>query len=293
MNVCDVITKRIIEKLEGGTVPWRRPWNFKYDMPLNIISGRPYRGINVFILLCQQYESPWWISFKQARKLGGAVTKGERGTPVVFWNWMKKATGEVDERGHEIVDNIPFLRYYTVFNSAQCEGIDVPEREVEENSFSPIECCERTVDGMPRKPIIKHIRTNAYYSPKEDIVNIPRAELFKGPEEYYSTFFHELVHSTGHESRLSRKGVTETAMFGSDSYSREELVAEMGAAFLCGYAGIENRTIDNTAAYIQGWVEKLKEDSKAVITAAAQAHKAFDFILNRKEKETDGEDYAV
>ena len=176
------------------------------------------------------------------------------------------------------------LRYYHVFNAAQCEGIDakVPVTEVIEHEFNPIRAAELIAEGMPKPPTITHDKSRAYYNPALDLVNVPRAQLFRSDQEYYSTLFHELVHATGHDSRLKRHDKKESVAFGSETYSKEELVAEMGCAFLCGASGIVDMTIKNSAAYISSWLKRLKDDVTLVVTAAGQAQKASDYILNVK-----------
>lgn len=191
---------------------------------------------------------------------------------------------------------IPFLRYYNVFNVAQCDGIELPSEETilsPEPRPSPIETAEAIVQGMPKRPEIRTGLDRAFYQPAADFVGMPSVEQFKSGEEYYSTLFHELTHATGHKSRLNRKGVADSegnwSAFGSEPYSKEELCAEMGAAFLCGEAGIVERTVENSASYIASWLQRLKNDSKLVVTAAAQAQKAADYILGRHQGEASDE----
>lgn len=280
-NVYELITSRIISLLQQGTIPWRKPWRGG-EPPKNLISNKPYRGINVFVLNAAGYNSPWWLTYKQARTLGGHVKRGEKGSPVIFWSWLEKR----DEEGNIIPreKRIPLVRYYTVFNTDQCGGLEgkVPEAEVSK-VFYPIVLAEQVAKRMPNPPAIVHREPRAYYRPSDDLINMPIKELFSSPEEYYDTLFHELSHSTGHPSRLDRSGITELAAFGSHSYSREELVAEIGAAFLCGHCGLENSTLENSVAYIQGWLSKLREDSRMVVIAAQQAQKAADYILAKHE----------
>jgi antirestriction protein ArdC len=276
-----VITDRVITLLEQGNIPWQKPWQSGQLLPQNLISRKAYRGVNVFLLHAMMYESPFWLTFNQAKELGGNVKRGEKACPVVFWKWL-----DVDENNER--KRVPFLRYYSVFNIAQCEGIEahVPETEQTKRQHNPIEAGERIVSAMPSRPEIKHGLDRAYYSPGGDFVGMPSPEQFKSGEDYYSVLFHELTHSTGHESRLNRKGVSgadgQWSAFGSQSYSKEELVAEMGAAFLCGQAGIVERTLDNSAAYIKSWLSRLKDDARLVVQAAAQAQKAADFILDKQ-----------
>jgi len=285
MNVYEIITSQILEKLKQGVIPWSKPWDPSTEMPRNLNSKKEYRGINVWVLLNKGYESPFWVSFKQCKAIGGSIKKGEKGTPVVFWKWMKEEKTEdsgTEEKQETDIKKAPILRYYRVFNVEQTtiaeEKIPVIQNP-EGNGFSPIQNCERIVREMPNKPEIRKSGIKAYYRPSADLVNMPRPESFISSGKYYSTLFHELVHSTGHPSRLDRKTILDVAPFGSPNYSREELIAEMGAAFLCGTAGIENTTIENSAAYIQSWLEVLKNDSKMVVIAASQAQKAAEYIL--------------
>jgi len=277
-KVYEIITDRIIEKLEQGTVPWHMPWSA--DGPKNLISDKAYRGINVFMLGSLGYMSPYWLTFKQAQALGGHVSKGEKGTPVVFWKtWKNMEQNDKTSKWEDVSRFV--LRYYSVFNIEQCTlpAEEIPQDQ-EPNIIDPIPEAMRIVQAMPTAPAIEHGEPRAYYSPSRDLVNMPRAEAFNSSEEYYSTLFHELTHSTGHHSRLDRfKKDDSINPFGSREYSKEELIAEMGAAFLSGHCGIEDRIIDNSAAYINGWLGRLKNDPQLVVMAAAKAQKASDYIL--------------
>jgi antirestriction protein ArdC len=277
-DVYQVVTDQIIKLLESGTIPWRKPWKGVNHVPRNLMSRKAYRGINLFLLNAASYSSPFWLTFRQAQALGGTIRKGEKSFPVVFWKLLEE---ERDGEKH----HIPFLRYHPVFNVAQCDGIHVPIPEGIQQEFHPIKQCEEVVSHMPNAPRIQHGGEHALYSPPLDIVKMPDAPTFESAEAYYTTLFHELVHSTGHGSRLNRKEVTETNRFGSDPYSREELVAEMGAAFLSGHCGIEDKTLNQSASYIQSWLEKLKDDRRLVVQAAALAQKASDYILERVNEE--------
>jgi len=208
------------------------------------------------------------------------VRQGETGLPVVYW---KFGTREVQD-GDEIIEKRSVLcRYYTVFNAEQCEDLRVrPAAPAEDQpQIGPIEACEQVVSGWNARPVIHHHGDAASYNKLTDAVQMPTRSCFDGAEEYYSTLFHELVHSTGHPERLNRSTLTDFERFGDEIYSREELVAEMGAAFLAGYCGIENRTINNSVAYLASWLEALKNDSRMVLIAAGQAQKAADLILSR------------
>jgi len=280
-KVYEIITAKILEELEKGEIPWHRPWTGG-GYPKNLVTKKEYRGINVFLLACQKYSSPYWLSYKQAQDLGGTVKKGEQSTMVVFWKQI--AMEDKNNQGETVKKTIPFLRYYRVFNIEQCEGIDekkIPQTEIRQD-FQPIKECENVLNGMPKKPEIKFEESRAYYHTMNDFVNMPKKESFEKEEFFYSVLFHELGHSTGHKSRLDRATITEATHFGTENYSKEELVAEMTASFLCGYCQIENQTISNSTAYIQSWLKKLRDDVKMVVLAAAQAQKASDFILDRK-----------
>ena len=292
-TVWDVITERIIAQLEAGVIPWRKPWNARAGMPKNLKSGKAYRGINPFLLHSLGYESPYFLTFNQCKERGGSVRKGEKGCPVVFWKWFSPKNQPAadnpdymfsrrDENGRVLV---PMLRYYTVFNVVQCDGIEAPALDIPEREHTAIETAEHIAANMLNGPRITSNQRAASYDPVNDSVNMPRPEVFATGEGFYATLFHELTHSTGHESRLNRTGITEEIRFGSSSYSREELVAEMGAAFLCGEAGILEIQLDQSAAYIDNWLQQLRNDRKLVVVAAAQAQKAADYILGRKYDE--------
>lgn len=282
INIYDIINNRISDMLQQGTIPWRKPWNAQSNYPKNLISKKKYRGVNVFMLACQEYDSPYWLSFKQVQDKGGHIRKGEKATPVVFWKWINRT--ESDNTTVTSNNKIPLLRYYNVFNINQAEGLAPPEPEETHNHFDPIETAEQIITAMPLAPEIRHGGNRAYYSPSLDYVQLPQQHTFNTIEEYYSTTFHELAHATGHNNRLARKSILEPSYFGSHEYSKEELVAEIGAAFLCGHSGIENITLTNSAAYIQGWLKALKNDRTLLIHAAAAAQKAADYILDLKEE---------
>ena len=276
-NVYQIVTEQVIRQLEQGVAPWRKPW--KCEPPCNLVSGKAYRGINPFLLASQGYGSRYWLTFNQANKLGGHVRKGEKSSIVTFWkidDYRKenKETGKTEDRKSIL------LRYFAVFNVEQTEGI---ADKLGLGNATPrvpnIEACESIVSGMPNAPRMEQ-SDRAWYRPSTDCVGMPSKSLFGSAEEYYSTLFHELTHSTGHASRVGREGIEEIAQFGSESYSKEELIAEMGAAFLCGLTGIAPATIQNSAAYLQTWINRLRGDSKLLVSAASAAQKAADFIRN-------------
>jgi antirestriction protein ArdC len=279
-NVFEIVTEKIISQLESGTAPWRKPWTV--GMPANLVSKKPYHGINPFLLASQGYGSPYWVTFNQAKQLGGNVRKGEKSSLVTFWNVGEERERE-DSQGNMRKSRPVMLRYYSVFNVEQCEGIKSPEPI---RSFAPIEECERLVAGMPMAPTIDQ-ESRACYRPSTDTVGMPSKTAFSSIEGYYSTLFHELTHSTGHSKRVGRPGIETLNEFGSESYSKEELIAEMGAAMLCGMVGISPATIDNSASYLRSWIDALKGDSKLIVQAASAAQKACDFILAGRGEESE------
>jgi antirestriction protein ArdC len=277
-NMYEVINNMLMEKLQNGKMPWKQTWN-NFGPARNYVSRKPYRGINALILNNTDYEYPLFLTFLQVRELGGYIKKGSKSIEVIYWKTLEFENDEKFKR-------IPFLRYYNVFNVDCVEGVKLklPTSYVND----PIECCEAIINDMPSKPIIEHGGDEPYYNWREDRVKVPHRENFILSDEYYATLFHELAHSTGHESRLSREECRKPSVYGSRDYCKEELVAEIATCFLCGEAGIANNTIDNSAAYIQFWVERLtyilKEDNKAFVRASAQAQKATDFIMNKIEE---------
>jgi antirestriction protein ArdC len=275
-----VITDRIVAALENDTVPWRKPWSLAPGQrPQNANSKRPYSGINALVLGLAGFSDPRWTTFKAARKDGGHVRKGERGTPVVFWKTLERDSE--NDAGETETKTYWMLRYYTVFNVEQIDGLDLPTIETPE-TFDPIAAADAIVAAMPKPPSITHNGSDqAYYRPSKDTIHLPPVSAFDTAAEYYSTAFHELGHSTGHETRLNRHGLeTGIAPFGSPTYSREELVAEFTAAFLCAESGINN-TVENSTAYIAGWAKAIRKDPKLVISAASLGEKAANYIVNR------------
>ena len=283
-RVYEIVTDRIVAELEKGTIPWRQPWNGSgSSLPENLISRKRYRGINAAMLYAKGYGSPYWLTFKQAKSLGGHVRKGEKAMPVVFWKFNEvKEDKDTGERKNTVRD-FPILRYYSVFNVEQVEGIEKHIPAEEARPFNPIDKAEEIVSSMPSRPIIEHKGDRAYYSPRLDQVVLPTKGRFNSEDGYYSVAFHELTHSTGHASRLSRFDTTDLAPFGSADYSKEELIAELGASFLCAEAGIDAAVTPNAAAYIQNWLSALKNDKRMVVLAAGKAQKAADYILGKGE----------
>lgn len=301
-QIYQLVTDRVLALLEQGIIPWKKPWKTSGGSalpPSNLVSRRPYRGINIFLLIAQNFTSPYWLTFKQAQERGGHVRRGERGTPIVFWRIDQRA----EEPGEDETDTDRrriLLRYYTVFNVEQCDGIEVPGGHPVDvdPTFDPIPACEAVYGNMPFPPELRHGGQQAFYSRSMDLVQLPKREAFCRCESYYSTLFHELAHATGHPSRLNRLAEEDgSGIFGSPAYAREELVAEMTAAMMCGVLGISpvkveaispdgsEELLENSAAYLRYWMDVLKGDSRVVVIAAARAQKAADYILSRQEQE--------
>ena len=217
--------------------------------------------------------------------LGGRVKKGEKANLVILWLWVDE---NADKRSHEVVGRKhPMLRYYFVFNVSQCTGLPVKPEQLELKPNDPIETCEGIVAAMPNRPKIVHNESEAYYQPWADFINMPKIQVFESSNAYYATLFHELIHSTGHEDRLNRKELMEMTKFGSELYSIEELTAEIGSCYLTSYAGIAVNGLTNSVAYLQGWLNRLKQDKKFIVYASAHAQKAVDYILNIKHEDNE------
>ncbi len=261
MDTYAIVTEKIINLLEQGIVPWRRPWSAT-GLPRNLVSNKGYRGVNLFLLSATKYVSPFWLTMKQANELGGSVRKGEHSQIVVFWKVDQIAnagteTGLESDEADEKSRRRFVLRYYRVFNLEQCE---LPQAVLDKlpkiatHEHDPIEAAERIIAGMPNPPEIQYAGSKAFYSLLTDRITLPPRELFTSTEEIYACLFHEESHATGAPKRLNRKSIIEAAPFGSPTYSFEELVAECSAAFLCAEAGISPAVLENQAAYIQGWL---------------------------------------
>lgn len=287
------VTDLILEHLEKGTVPWRCPWNREVGRPCNFQSGKPYRGINSLLLGWRHCGSPWWLTYRQAQERGGQVCKGERGAMVVKYGTFNAKDAATDgpdlSPGNPSKKKLGYLRTFTVFNATQIEGIAFPAADPKQPlvTWQRKEHADAIVAAMPQPPpILEKDITRAFYSVSKDEVAIPLMGKFESVEAYYATLFHELVHASGHQSRLKRDTLMQHDEFGGPVYSREELVAEMGAAFLGMEADIVSDRHEQSAAYLNGWLAalKAKEHSKWIVQAAAQAAKAADYILNRHEE---------
>lgn len=285
-----IVTDTILAHLQRGVVPWRCPWNRSTGRPRNFQSGREYQGINLLLLGLQSFASPWWMTFRQVQERGGKVRQGERGTPVMKWGRYEKSLKNGD--GTEEKKSTFYLKSYRVFNAVQIEGIQFPEPEQQPplDSAQRLDRAEQIIAQMPeKKPVIKEGRTTqASYRPHTDTIQMPAFARFQSPEDYHLTLFHELIHATGHTSRLNRKGVMESDGFKGKVYSHEELIAEMGAAFLGMEADIVRDQHEQSAAYLQSWLDALGEPEhrRWIVLAANQAGRAAGFILGRPETDT-------
>ena len=286
------ITERIIEQMERGVVPWQSPSIARVGFPRNFATGKLYHGINVFLLGSQEFQSPHFLTFLQAKELGGHVRKGEKGFPVVKVGTWVKETERGPESGDEAAEGPEkrrFLKLYTVFNACQIEGItflEVPKCETFTES-AMANNARRIVTEMPRPPVINEGRKSfPHYVPETDTVEVPSRETFRAEWRFFKTLFHELAHSTGHESRLNRRSLTENRgryAVGDErkTYCLEELVAEMTAAFLGASAGIIEDEFENSAAYLQGWLEvlRVKDHRTWLVKSGSEAQKAAEYIL--------------
>jgi antirestriction protein ArdC len=274
-SVNQIVTDRLIEVLDKGVVPWRKTW--AGNPSINFKSRNAYRGVNNLLL---PYGGEY-MSFKQAQAAGGHVKKGETGFVVVFYKTYEKINGETGKK-----ETFPVLRYSTVFHLSQIEGVETKIKAVRDKNINPIDEAQKIVDSYVSRSGVDFQSVagsdKAYYLPSEDVVTIPDMNQFENANEYYSTAFHELVHSSGAKSRLDR--IDEKSRFGNEAYSFEELVAEIGAASLMNIAGIEiPATFENSTAYVDNWKKVLKGDNKIVIKAAREAQKAVDLILGQTE----------
>ena len=285
LDLYQTVTDQIVSLLEQGVAPWRCPilGSSSAGNPKNLNTGKNYRGINVFLLAVtawsKGYESSYWLTFKQAKERGGNIRKGEKSSMVVFWKQYETKDRKTGEK-----ITVPVLRYYNVFNAAQCDGVEIPDApKFTPSEYQIKESAEAIIQGYEGAPTIVHGGSRAFYRPAIDEVHIPEPTRFASTNEYYSTLFHELAHSTGHSSRLDRGNDKSPRPFGTPDYSREELIAEMGAAMLGGVSGIAPSVIENQAAYLQGWINVLKGDKKLVIAAAGAAQRAADWILGHRD----------
>lgn len=276
LNVYEMVTERIIKQLEQGIIPWQKPWTGVRSGAFNRVSKKHYSLINQAIL-----EKPGeYATFKQWKDLGGHIKKGAKAEMVVFWKIIdveeKNDKGEIEKK------KLPLLRYYNVFHISQVEGVE-PLKEKLNTEIEPIEEADRIIKNyVDREQLVfNECKSNkAYYAPLIDTVVVPLKEQYSNISEYYSTTFHELTHSTGAKKRLNRLETSNLASFGSETYSKEELVAEIGSASILNYLGIEtDKTFNNSASYIESWLQVLRNDNKFIVSASSKAEKAVNYIL--------------
>ena len=278
-NVYQAVTDRIVEQLKQGEIPWHKPWTGIAGGAFNRVSKKPYSLLNQMML---KHEGEY-ATFKQWSDLGGKIKKGEKSEIVVFWKILNVT--EKNDKGEDERKSIPLLKYINVFHVSQVEGVE--PLSIKPVDHEPIVEAEKIkVDYMERENLrIDEVVSNrAYYSPVTDRIVVPCKEQYTDVNEFYATLFHEMTHSSGAKHRLNRFGNdTKLAAFGSSDYSKEELVAELGASFLMSHVGIESdKTLKNSAAYIQGWLAALANDNKLIVSAASKAEKATKFILGEE-----------
>ena len=278
VDLNEAITAQVIASIQAdGVAPWCRPWvgsDAGTRFPVNAVSGKNYRGVNVVVLLltamAAHYNSGYWLTYKQAKELGGNVIKGQKGTKIIFWKLLE------DKKDPK--NKIPLMRGYTVFNAEQCEGLPskfyvTPEEAAEQIKPDATNTLAETLMAASECPIT-HEGTRAFYAPNPDAITLPPPETFKSWAGYYTSAFHEMGHSTGHKSRLDRDMAAKV-----HTYAKEELVAEFTACFLSAECGFARETFGNSVSYLKVWVSKLKEQPKMLAWAAQAAQRATDRIL--------------
>ena len=285
-DVHEKVTNEIIAEMEKGIIPWQKPWKDGINgWAYNYKSKKPYILINQFML--KHHDG--YLSFKQVSDMGGRVKKGAKAETVYQWFPTSKVVGVNEETGDPVVKKWIQLTYSKVFWIGDVEGIDFKTPTESKFEHSPIEEAEKVIsDYVESQPSLKFRNegNSAFYRPFTDEVVVPKMEQFKNVEEYYATCFHECTHSTGHASRLARDGVMGVAAFGSETYSKEELVAELGSAMLVNYLGLETeKSFKNSVAYLQSWLNALKNDKKLIVSAATRAEKAIKYILGEGGEE--------
>lgn len=278
-SVYEIITERIIEQLENGVIPWQKPWTGTHSGAYNRISNKPYSLLNQMILK----HGGEYATFKQWSDLGGKIRKGEKSEVVTFWKIQPYE--EENENGEKVIKQIPLLRYYNVFHISQVDGVE-PKEQLKISNLEPIEEAEKIkTDYMNREhlKIFEKVTNDAFYLPIQDYIQVPCKEQYQDIEEFYSTLFHEMIHSTGHKSRLNRSDMQGIVRYGSEKYSKEELTAELGSAMIINILGIETeKSFKNSSGYIQDWLQVLKNDNKFIVSASSRAEKAVKYILNEQ-----------
>lgn len=258
-----VATEQVLQYLENGIIPWRVSWT-QSGIPQNLITHKPYRNINVWLLAAHNYPKNFFLTEEQLQKLDGKINDHESAIPIFYGNGNTKK-------------NAPTLSHQNVYNVTQCREIKIDIPNIKRPDT--IELCKNIIARTPKMPSILHFKEEPYYHPLKDFINIPKTEEFPEQQLYYASLFHELIHCTGHESRLGRKELLGTAPFGS-THTLEELVAEIGTAYLLSYTGITTTQTIESDEWIKGWIYMLRQDDQLIFTASNLAQKAVDFILN-------------
>lgn len=290
MDIYQIITNKILDQIEAGVCPWSKPWTGVLDGAINYETRKPYSLLNQMLL----QKDGEWLTFNQITKRGGKVKKGAKSGMVVFTKRVEYKREETSDDGEttERVIRIPMLRYYNVFHIDDVEGIDTKIKDTDNKVVEPLKEGEKIISTyLANNPHLKfdaRKSNRAYYSPVQDLVVVPKLNQYENKEEYYSTTFHELTHSTLRSDRCDRK---DGASMMTEQYSREELVAELGAAYLCAAAGMTSeKRFMNSAAYLKGWASKLKEDTKAIVWASTRAESAAKYILYNQKPSTKNEE---
>lgn len=281
-NIRQQVTDQFIHALEQGTRPWRCPWDQSqtFNIPANLSTGDDYHGVNVAYLWAmqqdRQYSTGHWLTYRQAQKLGGQVRKGERHTPAVFYKAFEKETDEVDDNGEAVTEQIRMLRHFRVFNLDQIDGLEAPDPR-QRFGFEPIDAVEQIVNATGIT--ILHGGARACYQPNTDIISMPDRDRFSSAADYSVTVLHELAHATKTPERCNRPKYETTVRKGS--YAFEELCAEITATYVMSALGLHGETFDDSAGYIDQWLSVLKEDQSAIFRAAAQAEKAYQWLIGQ------------
>lgn len=278
-SVYKIITERIIEQLENGVIPWQKPWSGTHSGAYNRISNKPYSLLNQMIL---KHDGEY-ATFKQWSDLGGKIRKGEKAEVVTFWKIQP--IEEENEDGEKVIRQIPILKYFNVFHISQVDGVE-PKEQLKISDLEPIEEAEKIKTeymNRERLKIFEKVTNKAFYTPTFDYIEVPCKEQYQNIEEFYSTLFHEMIHSTGHKNRLNRPDMQGIVRYGSEKYSKEELTAELGSAMIINILGIETeKSFKNSSGYIQDWLQVLKNDNKFIVSASSKAEKAVKYILNEQ-----------
>lgn len=280
-DVYSIVTENIINFLEMGIMPWRHSW-VKAGIPRNAITQKPYRGINVLLLAMQGYTQNLFITEEQLANLGGTVKKGQYYHIATYWEWKESTNGSSDKWAA--------LKYSKVFNISQCEGVELTT-EGDSKPENPLLICKQIVQNMPNAPKRETNKQSAWYAPIQDVVHMPASNEYTKPEYYYYDLFKLLAYATGNPSRLNRTEQAES----EPVFSKETLIADIAAHYLCFYAGISENVCIPNAKHIYGWIERFTDDPKFIVSAATQAQKAVDYILNLKptqESDNDNQECA-